>query len=151
MQELDWKAKLAKKFFTNRLAHEAAGLKNLQTQQTLVERLAKKTQDGTVGQATGDEGAEKVGDFSVGNESQTFVFNEAAKPAKSAPSPPRGGSLLKKVGLLAALLAAGGGVGAAVPWLLGALQRQAPVAPAERPDQDTLFDLRFGEPPQATE
>ena len=146
--EPPWLMQLGEQFGQLHLAHDAAGLDNLQRKQRVVERLVRKTQDGTLGQVdpTSDESPEEDMGVSVGNRT---VHNYYGQPAAEAATV--GGSLIKRVGLAAALLAAGGGVGAAVPWLLERLQVQPAAVAPQAADKDTLFDLRFGTPPQATE
>lgn len=129
-----------------RLGHEAMCLDNLQRGARIVERLALKRQNGTIGRA--DPGLEEF-DKSLGDDMGVSIGNRTVHnhypPAAVKPSF-RSGWGLKKLALWAALLAAGGGTGAALPWLLEPLQPGPAVAPPQRADRDTLFELRFGDP-----
>ncbi len=126
-----------KKWQDMRLAERAVQMLHSANARKIVNRLILKTQNGTLGES--DPEADKF----LGENMQVRVGNEIHNyPEPVAPSPASGAvSLAKKATLVAALLAAGGGAGAGIPWIAGAFDK--PDAPATL-DTDTRYELRIG-------
>ncbi len=119
-------------------ADRAAFLDKMLRQNLLVERLAKKTQDGTVGQPTEEPADQRLasGDgmaVSVGN---TTTHNYAAPSATFATS------TLAKLAMGAALLAGGTGLGAGAMALIDALKSK-PAAITSGADANTEYQLNL--------
>lgn len=123
------------------VAGEAAQLEKLLRQNAIVERLVKKRQDGTIGQPTQEPQDRSLGEdvgVSVGNTinhyypppiQQPAAALDAASPGSPA-APAAASASATKAGIgktlaLAAALLGGSGIGAAVPWALGAYGKQA--------------------------
>ena len=129
--KLSWKEKIVRGWMGTRLAHEALQVQKDARRQTIVERLIRKTQDGTLGQKDAHAEVEPMG-VHVGD-----ITNHHYPPAARQQT-----GTLAKLAVVAALVAGGAGLGAGGPWLLDALQ--PPPADVTQPsDQDTLFDLRL--------
>jgi hypothetical protein len=123
----------------NRLQEQLVGLyeadKGLQlakdrSRQQLVNRLVRKLQNGTMGQATlepEDEDVETMG-VNVGN----TVHHHYTPP----PSKPAG--VLPKLAMAAGLVAAGAGMGA-LPWVASMLKSSDSPPPAA--DTDTQYEI----------
>ena len=100
-------------------------------------------QDGTLGRIAGSDVVEEdevnihIGDMVV---SQSTPDPAVQGPLSTAPP---AGSLLKTL-LVSAALAAGPGIGVAIPWALGAFDRPDVPASAAGTDTDTLYELRIG-------
>lgn len=110
---MNWKEKLKANWADTRLAHEAVALESLQRKDTLVQRLVRKTQNGTLGKETVEpEDAEDMG-VAVGNQTHNHYY-----AADSPPKPPTG--VLTKAAIGAALLASGAGAALTGAWALGA-------------------------------
>ena len=99
------------------------------TARKIVNRLILKTQNGTMGQS--DPDADKI----LEEDMRVHIGDEIHNyPA----------AIAKKVALAAALLAAGGGVGAGIPWLVGAFDKPVPSAVSSMQDEDTQYELHIG-------
>jgi len=101
--------------------------------QDLVERLIRKTQDGTLGQPTGEP---LLGDdmgVTVGDTISNHYHQES-----------RGIGLAGKIALSVALLAAGAGAGAVIPALLADKAETPPTI--ETTDTDTRYGIRLFRP-----
>ena len=123
-----WGERLKKNWMNTRLAHEAVVLEKLQKDGSVVRRLVRKNQDGTLGKATSEpEDADDMG-VAVGNE--TTHNHYYAKP--------NGVSVLAKAAITAALLGSGVAAGAAIPWLLGMLNPPAAETPVDTTTQITV-------------
>lgn len=143
-QPQTWPDRLLEKSIGILHAERLMGAKAIDRRGRLVERLVRKTQDGTLGEATADDsGAEDV--IQVGDNHYTVL------PAETQPTQPASGSAAKTLATaLAALLAGGGGVGATM-WALSP-ETAAHVPPAahapETPcpaaaDRDTRYRLQL--------
>jgi hypothetical protein len=114
-----WPEKFKRMWMETRLAHEAMTLEKLQRQSGLVDRLVRKTQDGTLGKPTGEpqEFAEAATmGVMIGNEIHHHY--EPGAPSKTATGPAADTPLWKKAAALAAIMAATGGGGAALSTYL---------------------------------
>ncbi|MHC4180494.1 MAG: hypothetical protein ACYSWU_23575 [Planctomycetota bacterium] len=120
-----WRERLKKNWINTRLAHEAAVLEKLQAEGAMVRRLVRKTQDGTLGQATSEP--EDTGDMGVEVGNETTHNHYYAKPAAT--------SSLAKAAMAAALLGSGVGAGFAIPWALGMLTPPTTEAPIDTTTQ----------------
>ncbi len=103
------------------------------TARKIVNRLILKTQNGTMGQS--DPDADKILDEDMKVRIGDEIHNHPA--AVAAPA-----AIAKKVALATALLAAGGGVGAGIPWLAGAFDKPAASA-APMQDIDKNWEIRI--------
>jgi len=139
---------LGRNHYLTRIGHNAAVLDSILRQNQIVERLALKTQEGTVGQPGDPPKLEENMGVSVGN-TITNYYPQAPSDVPSAPAAPTSpiADFLKKAAIAAALTAGGAGVGVGIPWLLGAFEKAAPaVVPAatEAIDTNTQYELRIG-------
>jgi hypothetical protein len=117
-------------------AHRAVGIAGIMRSRLMTERLARKQQDGTLGETTEMHEDEMLSDMNV-NVGDTIIN----QPSQQPPALQKAAS---KLPLVAALLAAGGiGAGAAVlPQLLD--KEPTPVVePMTDTDTDTQYDLRI--------
>ena len=145
-QPNDWKEKLADQHWKLKLADFGVQIDKDMRRQAMVERLIKKTQDGTLDQETNEPMDKKLEDemgVRIGDE--IHYHNETTPPPTKnearPPNPPTAPSLAKKaaaIGLATAL----GGAGLAAPIAAWNLTRQ--------PDQTTVIeggndtDTRYG-------
>ena len=129
-----------RRWYETKLAERAAMLCHQATERRLLNRLALKAQNGTIGKADpavdrfmeSDDMQVRIGDD---------VHNHYPQESQAPASQPMSG--LKKAALAAALLGAGGGIGAAVPWLTGA-PNSTPPAVEFPADHDTQYELHLG-------
>jgi len=130
-----------------RLAWECQQVEKDQRRQAIVERLMRKTQDGTLGRPEPQpEEIEPMG-VHIGDANVSH-YHPAPTPTVEAPKPvaelaAAAGSTWLKRGLLAAALLGSGGLGAAGTWLG---TRARPAGP-EWLDTNTQYELRLSEPP----
>jgi len=130
-----WAEKLKKNWANTRLAHEGLALERMQRQGALVERLVRKTQDGTLGQST-DEPEDEVDEMGVaiGNEIHYhYGPSESPAPSPQAPTP----SKLATAAKLAAIMAGCGSVplaGVGLHSLLSGPDEPPAVQEAAAPD-----------------
>jgi hypothetical protein len=156
---------IAQNYYQLRLGYEGMMIENLQRQAKIVERLALKTQDGTVGQASEPANLETGEDMGVsvgntihyhyeqpaasdgGNVLETVKSGAAAADSSVAAAAKSGmATTLGKAALMAALAATGAGAGVAVPWWLGAFA--AKTAPAvTNTIQGDAYDVQKWIPP----
>lgn len=131
--------KTMRRWYELKIAERAALLLHQTADRKLLHRLATKMQDGTLGKnGPGVDQLRGAEDMQVRIGDEVHNHYEP-QPAASQSTPMSG---LKKAALTAALLGAGGGIGAAVPFALDALKSTAPVAaPA---DSDTQYELHIG-------
>lgn len=141
-QPKTWQDRLSKQSIGIRQAERLMGAQGLDRRGRLVERLVRKTQDGTLGTATGDDpGGEDV--IQVGDNHYTVL---PAEPHTGTSSSSLAGKMLATAA--AALLAGGGGVGAAM-WALSGPETTdppaavAPQTPGPNVDTDTKYRLRL--------
>jgi len=92
MPATDWREKVASNWINTRLGHEGLMMDKIQKEGALVRRLVRKTQNGTVGQATDEpedaEEADPVG-VMIGNEihyhgPQPKILSDAETPGGGA-------------------------------------------------------------------
>lgn len=120
-----------------KLAHDAVQISKDVSRQKIVERLIKKTQDGTCGQKTDEPMDDGEGDaVNVGNQ-YTITIPPEPPPPPVPPSPP---SFAKTAGAAAALVAALG-LGAAAPIAAWNLSKPKQVESAE--DTNTKYQVRI--------
>jgi len=135
--------KTMRRWYEMKLADNAAQILHQAKARRVLNRLAIKTQNGTLGKP------DPVADEFVGEDMQVRIGDQVnhyqVMPETSASETSASrNSLLKKAALAAALLGLGGGTGAALPWIVGMFQAQPPTM--ETPtDSDTLFELHLGE------
>jgi hypothetical protein len=125
-----WREKAKRGWIGLRTAGEAMGIAAVDRSHRIAERLVIKTQDGTLGKPTEEPTSgpiEEDGEMGI-HVGDTVNHNY----------PPKA-SGLKKAAITAAQLAAGGGAGAGIPYLMGAF---------DKPDADTKYELRLGEAPE---
>ncbi len=122
---LAWKKRLTKNWVNTRLAHEAVAIDRTQQQANLVQRLVRKTQNGTLGEETVEpEDIEGMG-VAVGNETHNHYYPAAA-------------GLLPKVVLISALIASGVVAGVFGAWMM----RQPATPVVESPsDEHPQYDV----------
>jgi hypothetical protein len=116
-----WKEKIARQWWGLKMLDTEVQIAKDQSRQKLVERLVRKTQDGTLGQLDDGEGEDKEDDdematsFQVGDNNTHHHHHPAPAPAPEPklpgePSPPKNGLLKKTLlwMLTGGALAAGG-------------------------------------------
>ncbi len=135
--------KTMRRWFEMRLANEAAMILHGANGRKLLHRLAKKTQDGTLGktdpsvdQQLGSEDMQ----IRIGDEVHNHYQQEPPQVA-SQPTPASG---IKRAAMIAALVAGGGGIGAAVPMVLDAMKPATPPAAVTPTDENTQYELHIG-------
>lgn len=130
--------------FALRQGFDAMMLDKIQKEQAVVMEIAKQTREGTLGKPSGTaQGPEEMG-VSIGHK----TFN-ITTPAPEKPAAAKGMTTLAKVGVGAALTAAGVGlpVAGAVAYSLLANDPPAAVAPVQPgvdTDTDTFVPYEFG-------
>ena len=133
--------KLMLQRYQGRLAERLLQATSLAQNRNLLRRGARKMQDGTLG--TASDGAEEepvnihIGDMTVTQSATPLSQAEPTTPASKKDI----GSLLKTL-LISAALAAGPGIGVAIPWALGAFDRPAAAAVVDT-DTDTRYKLQI--------
>lgn len=130
----EWKERLAELWYQTKLANDALQIDKDSRRQRSVERLVKKTQDGTLGQATAEPMDDDDDTVSVGNEIHHH------HPAPPTPLPPKP-SVAKSLAA-AGLAAAGLGIGAAAPIAVWNLTKDATEV-IEGDDTDTKYGLKI--------
>ena len=135
--------KTMRQFYEGDLARRLIQTASMEKNRELLRRGSRKMQDGTLGQSdqnvTEDDPMNIViGDqYHVNNTPQTetsavgFIADTATKVAT--------GSKLKTALLSTALLASGCGLGAGIPWLLGAFDKPESVSPTT--DTNTQYEF----------
>jgi len=142
--------KTFRRFYEGRLAARLMQAASMERNRNLLRRGARKMQDGTLNQP-GDPTEEEPVNISIGDTIH-YAPQPAAQPATAPPqrtpaaAPQSGLSTLGKIGAAAALLVSGAGAGAAIPWLLGAFQKQPPAAVQPAQGDDTWQTLRLSSP-----
>ena len=142
-----WQEAFKRQWMQTRLAWECQQVEKDQRRQAIVERLMRKTQDGTLGRPEPQpEEIEPMG-VHIGDANVSH-YHPAPTPTVEAPKPvaelaAAAGSTWLKRGLLAAALLGSGGLGAAGTWLG---TRARPAGP-EWLDTNTQYELRLSEPP----
>ena len=141
-----------RQWFQGRLATDLLQAGQMAEKTELLLRGARKMQDGTLGQPTGEpQGVEDM-NIRVGDETH---HHYPAPPVEAvAPSPPQvepatpspKPAVTKAIGTIALAAAlsglAGAGVGAAaVPWLMGAFDKPDPPAATAPSDKDTITQI----------
>lgn len=130
----NWKEKLAQLWYETKVADLALQLDKDDRRQRSVERLIRKTQDGTLGEVSSQDDEDESMGVSVGNETITNNYHQPQTPSKS--------SSVATALVAAGLTAAGIGVGAAAPIAAWNLTRQQ-ASPSEV-IQDTDTDTKYG-------
>jgi len=142
--------KLMRQFYEVLLAGKAQMLARSERQQGLLNRLARKTMDGTLGQPNeaDDAGADDM-QLRIGDETINYYGSPPEAPANTPTATKATGwaSVLKQAALGAALVAAGGGMATA----LSAWFPDAPTTPVVQPapamtDTDTISTLEIDHP-----
>ena len=131
---VDW---VAKHWARVRLGHEGVMLDKIERQNRIVEVVARNAM---TGKPDDTEGWPPSGDDSMGVDIGDTIHNHyypastetPAKEPASAPTQSKLPSLLKKAVITAALLGTGGGVGVAVPWLMGLFDNPAAVQSTDK-------------------
>lgn len=116
-----------------RQLEKAVDIDRLYRQSRYVQRLVRKTQDGTIGTAEDNEMSEDDASFNVGDQVHNHYHG-----------PPQQSSALKKLAPAIALgsaLALGGGAGVAIPLIASWMSQQKVEAPTME-DTDTRRILR---------
>jgi len=140
-QEKNWKENLADLKYKMALAHDAVQIDKDMRRQAVVERLIKKTQDGTLMQQTDepmDKQIEEEMAVRIGDESHIHYHNEQKEPQQV----PQASSGLGKALATAGLAAIGVGGAASLPILAWNLSRQDQQAVVDT-DTDTQYGLRI--------
>jgi hypothetical protein len=119
----------------------------------MAERLATKTAEGTLGQATDEPQDKALEEMNVRGGDEVVHVHIPAQPAPSQPTPPasppasqpgspKGGGH----GWLPLALAAlgGGALAAGTPYAIDVLRSDGNRPVDERPDKDTRYDIDFG-------
>ena len=130
----NWKAKLAELWYQTKLADTGVQIEKDLRRQKSIERLVKKTQDGTLGQATSEPMDEESETVNVGNE----IHHHHGQPKTTSP-------LVKGIAT-AGLAVAGLGAGVAAPIAAWNLTRKIAPAVTEQPtmeDTDTKYGIRI--------
>lgn len=143
----NWKEKIAKNWYLTKVADNALQIEKDGRRQAAIERLIKKTQDGSLGKPTDEPMDEELGEMAVNVGNETYVHN-AAPPV--APAPPES-KLAGAAKVLAAtgLAAAGLGTAAALPIAAyGLMKPDAAPVTVEVPrqedrDTNTKYNLRI--------
>ena len=136
--------KLLKGWWGKKLADESLQVEAGRRRNLIVERLIKKTQDGTLGKLANDPWPEES-DMRVASDDTTIHYHLPAEPAP--PLPARSGiGTLAKVGLGGALLAGGVGLGAVIPLAWSHLTRPAATAGGDT-NTDTAYIVDIGKEP----
>lgn len=154
-QARPWRDEHIENVLNTRLGYEGMMLDKLMKQNQDVRTLAKQARDGTIGK--GGEAAPEPDEMGVNIGNKTFISNNypaTQEAAVSTPAPSKSGmSTAAKVGVGAALLAAGAGLPAAglvAGSLLADRDPPAVVAPLEiappapAVDRDTYLPYQFG-------
>jgi hypothetical protein len=112
--------KTMRRFYEVKLAERLMQAASLERNRRLLRRGARKQQDGTLGEPGDSSSPEDDVNIHIGDIHQLNPLPSNNRPQAS------GVSKLAKSALVAAtLLGGGGGIGLAVPWLLGAFDRPA--------------------------
>lgn len=121
----------------------------LRRDRDLENRLAEAIATGRF--APADDSPDEDDGMEINIDSPTTVHHNWPVPPKKTQDPPAkkpaGGSLLKKAAIAAALFGSGGGIGAAVPWLMGAFDKPAAVE-VDRADRWLEIGAEKWIPPQ---
>lgn len=137
----DWKSRLGDLWYKTKVADYALQIDKDDRRQRILERLAKKTQDGTLGEATAEpsDAGDDMG-VAVGNEIHHHHQQPKAEPA----------STVAKTLATAGLAAAGLGAGISAPILAYNLTRPDKPAQADTAfvDTDTQYGLRVYRDPE---
>ena len=140
--------RVMRQHYQGRIADRMAQVASMAANRELLRRGARKMQDGTLAQP-GDPTEEDPMNIRVGDEVNHYYPASIAEPSQlptipeTTPSTPPG--TLAKLAISAALLASGAGVGAGIPWLLGAFSQKPPAA-QEYIDTTTSIGISGGEP-----
>ena len=151
---------LARRWAGTRLAHTALQIAKDAVQFQTVNRLANKAIDGTITEA-GESDGEVMGDIQViaGDLIVSQTSPPVQHPSGAATVPPvatpdspvvtvaKKARTAVKLAIAAGLLAAGGGLGAGLPWLLGAFNKAETPPTISGPgvvDTDTFSELDIG-------
>lgn len=143
-QERNWKEKLADLKYRTAIAHDALQIDKDMRRQAVVERLIKKTQDGTLMEKTSepmDKQLEEEMAVRIGDESHIHYHNESKPSSDQA-------SGIGKTLAAAGLAVAGLGAGIAAPIAAYNLTRPTtavvqPASPVVDTDTDTKYGLRI--------
>ncbi len=134
--------KLMLQWYQGKLAERLMQATSLTQNRNLLRRGARKMQDGTLGTCIGDTDTEEepvnihIGDLTIAQAAPSL-------PPTTPAAKKDIGSLLKTL-LISAALAAGPGVGIAIPWALGAFDKPKMPAAMVDTDTDTRYELRIG-------
>jgi len=112
--------KTMRRFYEGKLAERLMQAASMEQNRQLLRRGARKQQDGTLGTPGDGITSEDPVNIHIGDIHQlvpSISSNSQAQVSKV--------SRLAKSALIAAALLSGGGIGAVVPWLLGAFDRPA--------------------------
>ena len=142
---MNWKEKLADLKYRMALAHDGVQIEKDMRRQAVVERLIKKTQDGTLQNATTEPMDKQLEDemaVRIGDESHVHYHTET-KPVLSQPQPSATSSMAKTLAA-AGLAAAGLGAGAALPIAAYQMFKQAPTNVIVPTDTDTDTNTQYG-------
>jgi hypothetical protein len=152
--------KTMRRWYEGKLAERLLQAGSMAKNRAMLRRGALKMQNGTLGTAVegedmGDDAVNiSIGDQIIYQTSTPDAKPEAAPAAEAEPAPPslaatakdavvsKGKDWLKTAALSAALLAAGGGLGAGIPWLAGLFDKPPAGTPAfTDTDTDTQYTL----------
>ena len=132
-QPTTWQQRLAERWWKTKLADNALQIAKDARRQQVVERLIRKTQDGTLGSETADWSLDDDMGVQVGDNMTVQVQQ-----------PLRTGGVSRLL-FAAALLASGGGVGALAAWAATSLVRPNPSAivptASDHRDADTRYEF----------
>jgi len=138
--------KTMRRWYEMKLADNAAQTLHQAKGRKILNRLAVKSQDGTIGKPdpVADQFVESDDmQIRIGDEVNHFQIPPEAISTTPTRTTNQSG-WLKKAALAAALLGAGGGTGAALPWIVEQFQ-SAPSVVEQPADKDTLFELHLGQ------
>lgn len=137
-----WEDKFKRLMVLTGLAHEGAMLAKMQRQNRIVEDIAKRTANGTIGKESGGDDMPEDDTVSIGNEYH-YHYQGDAKSQEGAQTPAsaavkNGLGTLGKVALGAALLGTGGAGMLAAQKIIG-----PSVAAGVDTDTDSTTDVNF--------
>jgi hypothetical protein len=109
----------------------------------MLRRGATKQQDGTLGQPDEGQEAKPMTDAMTISVGDAVHYHEApSPPAETAPAKSSGiAGAVGKAAIMAALVGSGVGVGAAIPWMLGLLNRALSPAVETPVDRDRIGNI----------
>jgi len=135
--------KTMRRFYEGDLARRLIQTASMEKNRELLRRGSKKMQDGTLGQSDPNVTEDDPMNITIGDQYHVAAPQQTETPAvgfiANTATEVATGSNLKTALLSAALLASGCGLGAGIPWLLGAFDKSAPVS--QSADTNTQYEF----------